>query len=330
MSLAPDDNSGIVTYLVGLTVLVLSAVGLSILVDKRFSFSSDVKDLEGEISDNARVIDELTIARDRKSELLSSGDDTQVANGREYKHLKSAAKTFEQERGTLQNQADILNQDIAEISSSFSSYRSAYREKVWRGAIGEALGEVRLKDGRVFRDVSITKVTEVGLEVRHEHGFARLQGPDLSQELQYRFQWNDEERRQRLQQELALQASIGRPVEVTPEPRSRRSSNARAARHHRAGSSSEEIAEQRRLVVGWRKKVSTLRSEKRQADRNARSGRAVSVPGSLETWPAKSSRLGRDLSKAQAALASAKGKLAAMSPRDPALREPLTVETAED
>lgn len=330
MSLAPEDNSGIMTYLIGLTVLVMSAVGLSILVDKRFSFSSDVKDLKAEIADSTRIIDELTVSKERSELILSSGDSTQLSEAGEYKRLKASAKVFDQQRQSLQQEIAKVNEEIAEISSRFSAYRSAYRERVWKGAIGEKLGNVRLKDGRDFRDVVVTKVTEVGLEVRHEHGFARMQGPDLPLAIQERFQWNDEERRQRLQQEQAFQASIGRPPEAKHESRGRRPARAKSANHNRVVASTEEIAQQRRIVQGWRAKVSTLRSEKRQADRNASSGRAVSVPGSLETWPARSSRLGRDLSKAQAALASAKSKLSALSPRDPALREPLTVDYDED
>ena len=43
--------------------------------------------------------------------------------------------------------------------------------------------------------VTITKVTEVGLEIRHEHGIARIQVSDLEGIWQQRFQWDDEERR---------------------------------------------------------------------------------------------------------------------------------------
>lgn len=73
-------------------------------------------------------------------------------------------------------------------------------------------------------------------------------------------------------------------------------------------------------VSGWKSKVSKLRIDRSEASARASYGNQASVPGSLETWVARSARLGRDLLEAEAALAVAKSNLAAVAPNDPVLK----------
>jgi hypothetical protein len=45
------------------------------------------------------------------------------------------------------------------------------------------------RDGREYLQAVISRVTDVGLEIRHEHGTARIQAADLDASYQERFQW---------------------------------------------------------------------------------------------------------------------------------------------
>jgi hypothetical protein len=80
------------------------------------------------------------------------------------------------------------------------------------------------------------------------------------------------------------------------------------------------VAALRRLVIGWKSKVSKLRYERSVALSNSGYGGQTSVPGSLETWGAKAERLGNELVRAQSELVVAKSNLAAVAPGDPLLR----------
>lgn len=56
-----------------------------------------------------------------------------------------------------------------------------------------------------------------------------------------------------------------------------------------------------------------------EALREGSGGSSASVPGSLETWRARSSRLARELKRAEARLAAAKHDLSRVAPNDPLL-----------
>jgi hypothetical protein len=57
------------------------------------------------------------------------------------------------------------------------------------------LGNLKVRNGREYLQATILRVTDVGLEIRHEDGIARIQAPDLDSKWQDRFQWKDDERR---------------------------------------------------------------------------------------------------------------------------------------
>ena len=87
-----------------------------------------------------------------------------------------------------------------------------------------------------------------------------------------------------------------------------------------AAGDGEKSMQLRHRVIGWNANVSRLRIERREASSRASYGNQGSVPGSLETWVARSARLGRELLRAQTALAAAKSELAVIAPNDPLLR----------
>jgi|GEM_PF-4472317 len=59
--------------------------------------------------------------------------------------------------------------------------------KVRSDAVGESLGTVHTLDGRTFYDARIANITDVGIEVQHRDGSARLHFSGLSPEIKDRF-----------------------------------------------------------------------------------------------------------------------------------------------
>ncbi|MDB4354110.1 hypothetical protein N9Z02_02285 [Akkermansiaceae bacterium] len=72
-------------------------------------------------------------------------------------------------------------------------------------AIGESLGTVYTLDGRTFYDARITRVTDVGIEVQHRDGSARLHFSGLAPEIRERFSYVPELARKTLQLERLVQ-----------------------------------------------------------------------------------------------------------------------------
>jgi hypothetical protein len=325
--LSADDHPGIFMFLVGMIVIVMAAVGLSIVADKYQSSSRGGAEIHREISANATEISGLSARTDEKSRLLADSGSQLLAAEKTHEEFSARLESTRQRQAMLEVAGNQLRAAIATLEEDFARYRTDYRRKTWAGAVGESLGTLTIRDGRDYQDATITRVTDVGLEIRHKDGIARIQAPDLGHELQDRFQWSDEERRTRLKEELELHdpepAEHAGEDSKTPEvagatvpPVINRQPAIDAAEK------AEKLRQARQQVIGWRGKVALLRGESRIASSRASYGSQTSVPGSLETWSAKAARLGRELAHAQAGLAIAKSKLAEISPGDSVLREP--------
>lgn len=322
--LSSDDNPGIFTFLVGMIVLVMAAVGLSLLIDKRFAFSSQAGALQRDVRQEAAELAELKTDYEDSSARLAVSAPKLQADFQAQKDTASRINTLRQRKELLlKNRADNQT-SIAALDRSFSDYRATYRRKVWAAAVGEKLGNLTLQSGKVYVDAVISRVTDVGLEIRHENGIARIQGPELDQKLQDRFQWDDDERASRLKEEHDIQNSKPDEVAETDEasaPVTPSRTNAKPIVQNKGAAVDEEkLRLLRRQVTGWKMKVGTLSSDRAEASSRAGSGSRTSVPGSLETWEARAARLGRELAKARTELEISKSQLADVSPRDALLR----------
>ena len=159
--------------------------------------------------------------------------------------------------------------------------------------------------GREYREVTITRVTEVGLEVKYAAGMARIEAPALGPEWQQRMQWNDEERRSQLAAERRASAASNPPAPPPP-----------------ATPPAEANAGLRAAVIAARTQVETLRRELTAAKANRFNGSKRSVPGSLETWDAQARRLTAELDQAELSYEQAKARLRATAPADSVLQPP--------
>lgn len=188
--LSADDHPGIFMFVVGMIVLVMAAVGLSVLVDKRGELHNGSRLNEESITYAAAEISELTASRDQGVVELENFEARTLRSGQEQREVSAKLAKQQETRDLLAKTRETLEGEIQRLETQFSAYRTNYRDHTWKAAPGETLGDITLRDGRVYRTVVVTKVTPVGLEIRHESGIARLQAPDLSAELQDRFQWD--------------------------------------------------------------------------------------------------------------------------------------------
>ncbi|MES2660755.1 MAG: hypothetical protein V4689_19170 [Verrucomicrobiota bacterium] len=325
--LSPEDHPGIFYFLVGIVVIVLTAVGLSMMIDKRFKFSTGVGEIKRDIAAASAELSELRASHDLRLATLAEEKSKRepASAGRQETLAKHAA--LAQRKTELSASRENLRAAISAMELAFSEYRAGYRRRTWTKAVGEEVGNLSIRGGKEYRQVAITKVTDVGLEIRHEHGIARIQAPDLDTQWQERFQWNDEERRVRLKEESA--SIEGTPVVAGDEASevSRKKvavvvAPPKTARVKKVADpeQAEKLKSLRTQYIGWKSKVSRLKNDQAEASSNAGYGGQSSVPGSLETWKSKAARLSRELSRARIELSKAKARLAADSPADPLLR----------
>lgn len=309
--LSLEEHPGIFSFLVGIIVLVMTAVGLSVVADKRLRSSSTVVTIQREIDRNALQIEELTSVYGGQSRLLKESK-TQPGAETVEKILEGLEILLERKSG-LEKQLRQLRGAVVALDNDFSNYRAEYRRTIWLAAIGEQLGNLVIPGGREYKQATIARVTDVGLEIRHQDGFARIQFSDLDGAIQERFHWKDDGDREILEEgsETKTQAR-GFPeelpvVENNPERPTRKTN--RLQQKHPAGDR-EEVVRLRSMVSGWQAKVSQLRRDKGEAQARAGFENQASVPGSLETWNAKVIRLGNEIARAQVELTLAKARLA--------------------
>ena len=322
--LSADEHPGVFTFMVGMIVLVLAGVGLSLVIDRRLSFSSGKLGIQREINLDATELEGLIAVREERSRILNSQPATRQQGAETPAGIREKLEVMRRRQTSLEETRKQQQEMIAQLEDDFSRFRAEYRRRTWTSAPGEKLGNLMLANGREYRDATITRVTDVGLEIRHADGIARIQAPDLDQKIQDRFQWDDEERRKVLKDELEhLDSIAAEPVEKVPEIVTRipeRSTREPLRSQSTTTPDSTEVAALRRLVIGWKSKVSKLKFERSVALSNSSFGSQTSVPGSLETWGAKAERLGNELIRAQSELAVAKSNLAVVAPGDPLLR----------
>lgn len=185
-----DDRSGIISFCLGLTVIVLASVALSMAVEKRFMFSDAKGELEKEIDtaqEEIRFLRTMIADASERYDSHAVGLDDRV---RRTKALLTNKAAIKQRRADLERRKILAEAGIESVKDQHDLARAAYRKTAWQKALGERLPELRTRDGQEYRQVVIAKVTGTGMEVRHEHGYARLSSEELSEELQERFQWD--------------------------------------------------------------------------------------------------------------------------------------------
>lgn len=183
-----DDRSGVPTFMIGMIVLVMAGVGLSIVVDTRFSFSSEHSAARKEVRANEETISDFKFRHQECSTLLAGSSDKRRSEASELEEFARELEALKGKKNVLRSRQLALETSIRQLETDDLRYRNEYQQKSWASAIGESLGDLSLKGGRDYEDVKITRVTEAGLEVSHRNGFARIPAMDLDPKLRDRLQ----------------------------------------------------------------------------------------------------------------------------------------------
>ncbi len=302
--LSADEHPGIITFLLGMIVVVMVGLGLASLIERRFRFSSSQAELESLVDQDAKTLDELRGRHSARSRQVAAVLPHRLDVGESHAALLQRLEQGAAVQANLAAERADLESEVAAMEEEFARYRADYRRGIWAAAVGEHIPLLRANGGREYRDATITRVTEVGLEVKYADGMARIEAPALGPEWQQRMQWNDEERRALLAEERRASAAAAKPAPPPP-----------------ATPPAEVNAALRARVTLARAKVAALRRELATATSNQYRGGKRSVPGSLETWDAQARRLTAELEQAELEYEQAKARLRAMAPGDILLQQ---------
>lgn len=306
-----NDNSGVFGWLACLIVIVMVGVGLSLVVDRRFQFSSNNKESQEVIAKDAEYLAELAAKKPKQQERFNQLERPRQLVSREADELKQRLPINRTRIEELKATMAKLKLELSSQEDAMARYRKAYRDQTWLEAVGEKHPEITLRTGRRYEATSILRVTPVGLEISYKDGRARIDFTDLDPSWQERFQWRHDERETVITgessaaEENPMTKRFGTPETGAAQP----------------AMDDLRIEKLRNDVILWNGKASALESQYSEAASNAGSGRN-SVPGALETWSAKAARLATELSRAKLQRERARVKLEAAAPNDP-LAKPL-------
>lgn len=102
------------------------------------------------------------------------------ARGAAHAEQEAAAARAVLTCGRLTEQAAALRSEIEALSGRLVAARAGWLRERREAAVGRSFAEFRGAGGRVYREVVITRVTEIGIEFRHATGVARLAAAELS------------------------------------------------------------------------------------------------------------------------------------------------------
>jgi hypothetical protein len=270
-------SSGTLIFLAGLILLVFAGIFFSLAIDKRFRFSSGRAALERSIAAQQRELEslekKLATARGRweRNYQPLQGQDLKLESARESA-AAAAARLQHLTAARLAAEESLQDEQLA-----FQDYRERYRRQVRLDAVGERLDELRVRSGKVYRAVTIRRVTPAGLEIGHAEGNSRVRPDDLEPSWGERFQWSPDETAAFLAKEAAA---------AIPAARQDRSSEKSAP----ASEGPDVVA----LNAAMAQALARMERAQHEADRarsEASTNRGKSVPGSLETWDERAQRM---------------------------------------
>jgi len=178
-------------FLSGLTLLILTGVGMSILVQRRVQSSDGNQQIREQIEARELEIDGLRSWRTRLENQFEAGGRGALTKAKELRDAETAIREKSARLSKLRPTEDGLREECDTLAASFDRYRTAYRTRIRQAAASEKIGVLKLANGRQFTGVSIMRVTDDSLEIVHADGRARISSKDLSPQWRSRFQWED-------------------------------------------------------------------------------------------------------------------------------------------
>lgn len=313
-----NDSSGMVGFLVGIIVLVFAGIFFSLLADKRFSFSSNRISLQDTIRDEKVELESVKFRLETAREHWRKHCAPLSSQGQSAAGAAASIRAAEAQMKNLRLERDAAAAELASSTADFDEYRNRYRQQIRGAAAEEQMAGLKSRTGRTYKNVIIRRVYAGGIEIRHDQGISRLLPDELEPSWHERFQWTRDEVAKTLEEEKARQDRHNRFVDQKnappPEPVKTPRKSSKKAKKDRAEDPvveglREDVRETRSRYLNAQSEASRARSE-------AAMNRGRSVPGSLETWAERAVRMESAATKLRSQYMNARGKLAALAPRD--------------
>jgi len=340
---AEQNSNGIIVSIVGIILLVFTALVLTLALEKKItlpSFSSD--SLVSENDALRRQINHLEIqlaVQERKQKVAEK-------NRQDAERVKELIRQTEAALEEMDVIRRLIKDDkaaIVLIKEGKETHRLRYRDHIRALAVGKTYDSITTPLGKTYSDVRIKEVTPLGVTISHSHGVCRLGFQKMPREWRKTLMFTAvevarataaEQQRQtamknridqrekkigKVRQSLAKQrkiSSLRRQIAALRIKYSTASLEASLARN--------KVSYQRSLRLARRYARSSYRYYDTTTGRYYRSryrpryrvtfNGSKSVPGSLETWEQRAVRYERAKAKYAAQLINLRSRLSVIDP----------------
>jgi len=224
--------------------------------------------------------EERMVALKSRIDLYENQLEQKVAQGEKISQLRHDYVTLGTKRSEQRIKRAALEREVRTLRSKYEDYRADALTLARNRAIGERLETLSVPGGRSYHDVVIRKVSDVGLEIRHSEGRARVSFASLSKQWQSRFMYDEDQAQKVLELERKARHSYEMRLAKYRTERNLEATKAAVAAEKR---------EQEIIAASYRKVTrgetgSSYREKERSSWRSNRRGRNYYRSGSSRRY----------------------------------------------
>jgi hypothetical protein len=183
-----NSESGSPLMAVGMLALIVAGIGGGAFLQGRSKDASTRAVVKKDLEVDEKTLEHFRLQIDRVQSDLDKSQDL-VTTHQEWERLDGELRKSRPRATGLADQKTTLEEEVAVLRKEFDDYRTKYLRQIRTAAAGEKLDELSSRQGKVYRGVTIKRVTEAGLEFTHASGLATLKPDELADSWRERFQW---------------------------------------------------------------------------------------------------------------------------------------------
>ncbi len=185
-----------------LALVVLGGFGVLFLLAFNETPPSEKITVQTQIADQAKELDAAAAEIAQQSRKLENLPKLE-ATALKLRKAKRDIATIEGRVDSATSALAAARQQLADCAAEFEHYKDRYREVTRLAAKDEKIAKLQTQSGKTYDDVLIREVTPIGIQIRHQGGFARIPFEDLPAAMQNRFQFDPKQKNAAIAEENA-------------------------------------------------------------------------------------------------------------------------------
>jgi len=309
-----DSQNPLMATVIGLAVLVMGGIGVGTVVDLRLNHSEENFGLKEDIEQNAVTLADL---REHRRLVEQRWQETHVPaldHDDRLASMEAKLRTLDRKIESIEQTRATHDDAISMLEADFLGYRGKHRNSVRNGLVGQTLDALVLRDGKRYAKVTLKSFGTDWMEIRHEHGGARVAFRDLDDAWRARIMWNPDD-------EVVATPAAPQPVPAPIDTPAAPSNSPEADDDVPPADRDQEIQSARRNFQVSKLMLRQATEALDEARRGA-AGNRRSPSNSLETWEERIAKLQRVETARSAAHEQARAELMRVAPNDPLLYQP--------